>query len=326
MPAYTHIDPDIAETWLHVPGDWRRPHVKEDYTILWDSARSYGQIWPRPSPREVLAYYQTEEYYTHGVAKGSTELHTRPDQRLMTKLSWLADRGLEPDQAWWRHVLGGVRLRILEIGCGNGSNLSLLRSLGHEVIGVEPDTQALEIARKEGHQVHEGTAELLPVEVSNDRFDAVIFMHVLEHCIDPFQAVQSVVRILNSDGLVVAEVPNNECIGRKRFGLLWHWLDVPRHLNFFTSKSLVDLFRFAGLKIDSISYCGYCRQFSPSWITAQCEIAKAFGMPKDNRIKDRNYWVYLLETAWANRARKFDSVRIVGRLARDKITEDHVLL
>jgi SAM-dependent methyltransferase len=165
----------------------------------------------------------------------------------------------------------------------------MLAALGHSVVGVEPDPAAAAVARRAGHHVYDGTAESLPPELSAESFDVVIFMHVLEHCIDPFGAIRNAVGVLRNDGLVVAEVPNNGCEGARRFGVMWHWLDTPRHLNFFTAQSLADLFRSAGLGVQDVSFRGFCRQFSSSWKNAQGEIATRLGANADKRPGELDY-------------------------------------
>ncbi len=312
---FEKINPDLADKWLHVPGDWRRPSVKNEYTILWESQRSYGQVWPRPGLSEVPSFYQLEEYYTHAPRLMPGPLAHNPFQRLQTKISWLADKGVEPDREWWLKVLGDQKKRrILEIGCGNGANLTTLKALGHSVVGVEPDPEARAVARFAGHQVHEGTAEDLPREMLGGLFDVVIFMHVLEHCLDPFEAVRNAIGVLKDGGTVIAEVPNNECKGAERFGAAWHWLDVPRHLNFFTAHSLEELFGSVGMIVEDVMFRGYCRQFSSDWKEAQRKIAQNLGLSDQERPRGRDYWVYLAETIWATERKKYDSVRLVGRL------------
>lgn len=316
MPAkvFQNINPQSATSWLHVPRDWRRPSIDENYEILWDPSNSFGQIWPRPNPEDVMNFYDVDHYYTHGTENNHDEKKLSVEQRIQTKLSWWGDNGIEPNRDWWERVLSRNNMRILEVGCGNGSNLSIFKSLGHEVVGVEPDTAALEVAREKGHNVFQGTAESLPQEINQECFDAIVFMHVLEHCIDPFVAVKNATSLLSKDGLFIAEVPNNDCLGAKRFGEIWYWLDVPRHLNFFTSKSLRKLILAAGLNTDSIYFRGYCRQFNADWKKSQAHILGVMDLKCHERIKVLSYWNYLFETIFAQHEKKYDSVRIVAAL------------
>jgi SAM-dependent methyltransferase len=261
-----------------------------------------------------MSFYDVDEYYTHGAGNKNNSADLSFSQKLQTKLSWWADKGAEPNKEWWGRALTKKNMRILEIGCGNGSNLAIFKSLGHDAIGVEPDVAALEVARQQGHTVFQGTAEELPQNLLHERFDAIVFIHVLEHCIDPFVALKNAVELLENGGVLVAEVPNNECLGAKRFGELWYWLDVPRHLNFFTERSLCDLMSFAGVSKHSIFYRGYCRQFDDDWKKSQSHIASVMGKSGDSRVSSPNYWKYLFGTIFARDAKKYDSIRIVASL------------
>jgi SAM-dependent methyltransferase len=109
-----------------------------------------------------------QAYNTQNTSSKEKDQFVGLQQKLQTKLSWLTDNGVDPGAKWWKSVLIGEKLRILEVGCGNGSNLKMFQSLGHETVGVEPDSKALAVARSEGHTVFHGTAETLPAESAND--------------------------------------------------------------------------------------------------------------------------------------------------------------
>lgn len=98
------------------------------------------------------------------------------------------------DKHWWfvgrrtiiKHMLLSIDLpkktRILDVGCGTGGNLSLLSEFG-EVIGVEHDNQAVEIARtRELCKIYRGS---LPdrMPFSTQKFDLAVLLDVLEHIV-----------------------------------------------------------------------------------------------------------------------------------------------
>jgi 2-polyprenyl-3-methyl-5-hydroxy-6-metoxy-1,4-benzoquinol methylase len=107
-----------------------------------------------------------------------------PPDRLRIKLAWLNDHGVEMDDSWLQGRLA-PGARVCDLGCGNGGLLARLDRLGREAVGVEPDPIAREVGRGRGHEVLPGTAEELPDEVRDRRFDCVAMSHVLEHCLDP---------------------------------------------------------------------------------------------------------------------------------------------
>ena len=95
------------------------------------------------------------------------------------------------------------------------------------------------------------------------------------------------------------------------------WLDVPRHLNFFTRRSLQALARAAGLEVMRYEWTGYCRMFSEEWIAEEQARWERFapacngGMPP--RPSKARAWRLLLRTGFSPPDRKYDSVRIVAR-------------
>ena len=219
--------------------------------------------------------------------------------------------------------------RACDLGCGGGDLLTRLSRLGHEVVGVEPDPAAREVVRGKGHRVLAGTAEELPEEIRGERYDLVVLSHVLEHCLDPGRAVANATGLLADRGVLAIETPNNDARGLGRAGVLWPWLDVPRHLNFFTSRSLAAICEGAGLSVRGVEYCGYTRQFLPGWIRAERRIRDAFsagggdaaGLPGPHR--ESSAWWLLLSTAWAPDRLKCDSVRVIAGRPSPPTPEEH---
>jgi len=75
----------------------------------------------------------------------------------------------------------GKKLRVLEIGCGDGTRLAWLKdNLDAECYGIEPSSQAVAAASKKNINVQQGTAESLPFD--GHSFDIVIFGFCLYLC------------------------------------------------------------------------------------------------------------------------------------------------
>jgi len=99
----------------------------------------------------------------------------------------------------------------LDIGCGLGWSLHYLAQQisGLTIAGIEPsDTCA-------GHMVHQIGGELVARDVDTDwhipnqgRFDLIIFRHVLEHLLDPLEALKKVHQALSPSGVVYIGVPD----------------------------------------------------------------------------------------------------------------------
>ena len=203
-------------------------------------------LWldPRPAVDDVARLYPSE-YFTHdpaavgaGAAAGwrskarSLVLSSRygypGEASLLGRLLSLVPSAREratflnsPVFPTW--VTGG---RVLDVGCGSGAFLELLRSLGWIVAGVEPDPPAREAAASRGIQV----AATLEEIADRPGFDFVTMSHVLEHVPDPIAFLTSASELLKEGGRLLVVTPNAASLGSRRFGADWFALEVPRHL------------------------------------------------------------------------------------------------
>jgi ubiquinone/menaquinone biosynthesis C-methylase UbiE len=100
------------------------------------------------------------------------------------------------------------------------------------------------IARDRGLKIIESTIE--EANLPDDYFDAITMVQVLEHLKDPKGALRKLYRVLRPGGLIVAGVPNFLCLDRQVMGSTWLPLETPRHLYYFTPKSLRAIFNAIG--------------------------------------------------------------------------------
>ena len=225
-------------------------------------------VWlnPRPVPEDTGGPY--ENYFTHDTADSKSTAGWRRAIRNVILADRLGYEGLVNNPlvkglgkviSWIGPIRemaelsvmtleGSLKGKLLDLGCGNGLFLSMMRELGWEVMGVEPDGQAVEIARERfGLSVHEGT--LKEAYFPNDTFDAITMNHVIEHIWGPISTLQECRRVLKPGGRLVVVTPNIESLGHRLFGEAWRGLEVPRHLYFFSARTLRVCAEQAGLRI-----------------------------------------------------------------------------
>jgi ubiquinone/menaquinone biosynthesis C-methylase UbiE len=92
-------------------------------------------------------------------------------------------------------------LRILEIGCGDGTRLKWLKNnLNAECFGIEPSWQAVISACDKGIHAQQGSADMLPFK--DGSFDIVIFGFCLYLCDreDLFRIASEADRVLINPG------------------------------------------------------------------------------------------------------------------------------
>jgi SAM-dependent methyltransferase len=140
---------------------------------------------------------------------------------------------------------------MLDIGCGSGVTLRLLRGAGWEAIGQELDSAAADQARRySGCKVHVGAVEDLVAEAES--FDAITMSHVIEHVTDPVGLLRACRRLLKPGGRVVAVTPNIDSLGHHVYAMDWRGLEPPRHLQLFSLAALRRSAAEADLFVDRI--------------------------------------------------------------------------
>ncbi len=121
----------------------------------------------------------------------------------------VAARKLPEDDAVLQEILeflptSECKLKVLEIGCGNGTRLAWLKSnLNADCYGIEPSAQAVAEACAKGINVQQGTADALPFD--NQSFDIVIYGFCLYLCDreDLFHIASEADRVLRLPGWLV---------------------------------------------------------------------------------------------------------------------------
>lgn len=126
--------------------------------------------------------------------------------------------------------------RLLDVGCGDGSQLATMQELGWTVEGIEIDSRAVEAALRRGLPVRLGT--LGSDSYPTGSFDVVSVRHVIEHVPDPIELLRQCHRVLKADGALVVMTPNAGSLGHRLFRDAWLPLDPPRHLYLFDNLTL----------------------------------------------------------------------------------------
>lgn len=96
-------------------------------------------------------------------------------------------------------------MSALEVGCGTGAFLHLLRGRGLDVVGVEPDLAYAEAGR-DRYQVEIRSGKLEDVDFGG-KFDLIASFHVLEHADSPTAFLRVLREHMADEGTVYLEVP-----------------------------------------------------------------------------------------------------------------------
>ncbi|MBX7255366.1 MAG: glycosyltransferase [Candidatus Hydrogenedentes bacterium] len=146
--------------------------------------------------------------------------------------------------------------RLLDVGCGGGEfGLSLKRRGVRYVAGIEVVERAWSLAKQALDDAVLGNIEHMALPFEEGTFDCIVCGDVLEHLVEPAQALRKLARMLEPEGLVVISIPNIqfwmtfEMLSNGR----WHYEDAGimdrTHLRFFCAEDVRELIRDAGLEI-----------------------------------------------------------------------------
>lgn len=104
-------------------------------------------------------------------------------------------------------IHNGNARKVLDIGSNTSAFLQAYKEHGWDVYGVEPDIKASEYGRREyGILVHRDFYS--PELFSENYFDFIFSLHVIEHCYKPFEFLLAANRHLKKGGILHLETPN----------------------------------------------------------------------------------------------------------------------
>lgn len=145
--------------------------------------------------------------------------------------------------------------RILDIGCGSGDTLLLLKQLGWDVYGLELDKNAVRSAKERGlANVKAGGYEKI-ASFPNNYFDSIRLYHVIEHLPDPRSCLKLIYKKLKLGGEIIIGTPNIDSAVSKLFGKFWYNLDIPRHLFVFSPNTLLVIVKAENFSHLSLMFC-----------------------------------------------------------------------
>lgn len=150
---------------------------------------------------------------------------------------------------------------ILDVGCGTGGFGRTMRAHKSdiELWGIEPEESAGDAARQVYDHVVTGFFPDDRLGLPPGNFDTVLMLDVLEHMVEPEEALDGARPLLAPGGVVVASIPNV-----RHFDVWWPLVRHGRwtytdtglmdrtHLRWFTRSSIEEMFVGRGWEVLSL--------------------------------------------------------------------------
>jgi len=194
--------------------------------------------------KKIQKYYQSEYQETNSLVTGCTQT---PQEHFQDRLKTVL-----PIYEKIRPLLQ-PGIKVLEIGCGPGSLLSLIKPHVEKCVGVELNIAFADYINDElGMIAH--SKDLNQIHFK-EQFDLIISIDTLDHLSNPLQTLQKMNTLLTDSGKVYLEVPNQQdalnlylpSINRQKYSkFFWH----RAHLFYFTDKTISKIFKKSGFEVN----------------------------------------------------------------------------
>lgn len=146
---------------------------------------------------------------------------------------------------------------ILDVGCGDGSFLTILKKGGFkDLTGM--DLFIDEENMQKGVKIFQSSLEDFK---PNRKYDLIISNHSFEHMDNQLENLKCFENLLNKNGILVIRIPVKTKTVWEKYGVNWFQLDAPRHFFLHTVKSFKFLCSKTNLVVEDIIFDSHEKDF-----------------------------------------------------------------
>ena len=223
---------------------------------MWENLRGikkneYGffQLDPIPKEEELEKHYR-EKYYQE------TKSDTYEQEYDADELEYIRGNLEEKGYLLKQYCAGGQEKSFFDIGCGEGWALSYFYEHGWTVEGCDFSCYGIQKHNKDMQKFFEQgdiDSSCSKRIAAGKTYTVVHMANVLEHVIDPKSILQKCAQLLEENGILYIDVPNDF---NPLQGYLYEggfikkakWIAEMEHISYFNKDSLVNLAKTCGLE------------------------------------------------------------------------------
>jgi SAM-dependent methyltransferase len=139
---------------------------------------------------------------------------------------------------------------IIDVGCGVGSNLGLLKSMNFKAIGIDSEIYSLFLAKKSLPEVYMVNGDLMRLPIKSNSISLIIATDILEHLNEDTTGIEEIHRTLRQGGKAIFTAP--------AFGFLWGIQDVVgMHKRRYTKNEFIRKVEYQGFRVLRSSYFNF---------------------------------------------------------------------
>jgi 2-polyprenyl-3-methyl-5-hydroxy-6-metoxy-1,4-benzoquinol methylase len=151
-----------------------------------------------------------------------------------------------------RSLAGGS---VCDVGTRYGVLPHLACAAGYDAFGIEYNRASVQVAQSAGVPVFEGSVQDIPrvlSETGRAHVDAFVLDDVLEHLVDPAEALRVLRSCQRPGGRLFLQQMDLDSLGHRVFRRHWYYLQPAAHMYYFSEATLSALLHKVGYAVERV--------------------------------------------------------------------------